>query len=124
MPDDDRGQVIEANQLAQLLGQPGTTRKPGMAQAASLSVPSTSPGRTELRGLAPDGRERAPCVGQLDEARTEATQAVEILRSSPTSEQREPASRRHPRRHLPDARRLPDAERLSCSRRDSPNSIR
>jgi len=57
-------QVIEANQLAQLLGQAGHHQEAlAMAQAASLSVPSTSPGRTELRGLAPDGRERAPCVG-------------------------------------------------------------
>jgi tetratricopeptide (TPR) repeat protein len=90
MSDDDRSQAIELHQLAQTLGTTGHHREAlELAQEAlaygTRCFAQDEPGYAAL--LLTVANEHFE-LGQLDEARTEATQVVETLRNSPKSEQR------------------------------------
>jgi tetratricopeptide (TPR) repeat protein len=91
MPDDDRRHAVELHQYAQALGTTGHHREALVVAEEALALGARCFAKDEpgyaafLLMVANEHYE----LRRLDEARTEAAQAVEILRGSPKSEQRE-----------------------------------
>src|SRR5580700_9674794 len=88
MPDDDRRHAVELHQYAQALGTTGHHREALVVAEEALALGARCFAKDEpgyaafLLMVANEHYE----LRRLDEARTEAAQAVEILRGSPKSE--------------------------------------